>query len=521
MRRYVYILLFLAILATPFLLRRAVTRGQPSVQSARDAVRLVVVTPHNQDIRREFAWAFSDWHQRRFGKLVAIDYRVPGGTNDIKRQLEHHYRGYQRSGGEPVAAFDVAWGGGDYFFAVELQPSDGLAILQPMDLDPKLLAEAFPQPTLAGVKLYDQPKPEPGQPARPKWVGTCLSSFGIVYNPDVFQSLGLAAPTGWHDLTHEKLFGLVALADPTHSGSASVAYMMVVQRAMADAEEELLKRRPGLRKLPQPEREKEVSYREAIAAGWRRGIGELLLIAANAQYFTDSAQQVPNDVGNGEAAAGMAIDFYGRVYEQTVGLSRCRFVSPAGATAITPDPVAILAGAKGEQLAVATRFVQFLLSREGQLLWIKKPGTPGGPRERALRRPPVRRDVYADRTDWTDNVDPFTEARGFNQRAEWTVLMGDTRMFWTAAWVDGREPLRRACARIRQVPNEARRKELTAALAEVPVTLADVEAYRAARRQKEAAKDPAVEEWKVRQRIEWGKRFRDHYESVAARAIGD
>src|SRR5690242_5838026 len=99
MRRYVYILLFLLALGTPFLLRRAVTRAQPSVPAAGgDAARLVVVTPHNQDIRREFARAFSEWHQRRFGRAVDMDYRVPGGTNDIKRQLETHYRGYQRAG---------------------------------------------------------------------------------------------------------------------------------------------------------------------------------------------------------------------------------------------------------------------------------------------------------------------------------------------------------------------------------------------------------------------------------------
>jgi hypothetical protein len=48
--------------------------------------------------------------------------------------------------------------------------------------------------------------------------------------------------------------------------------------------------------------------------------------------------------------------------------------------------------------------------------------------------------------------------------------------------------------------------------------MADVEAYRAARKQKELAKDPALEEWKARQRIEWARRFRDHYASVAARA---
>src|SRR5687768_11554313 len=173
MRRYVFILLFLVALATPFVLRRAVTRGAPSTPAARDAARLVVITPHNQDIRREFARAFSDWHAARHGRPVVVEYRVPGGTNDIRRQLEHHYRGYQRAGREPVAEFDVAWGGGDYFYSVDLQPAD-LQILQPLDLDPRFLAEVFPQPTLAGVALYDPPKPAPagGKPAGPKWVGT-------------------------------------------------------------------------------------------------------------------------------------------------------------------------------------------------------------------------------------------------------------------------------------------------------------------------------------------------------------
>ena len=81
----------------------------------------------------------------------------------------------------------------------------------------------------------------------------------------------------------------------------------------------------------------------------------------------------------------------------------------------------ILAGVKGEALEVSKHFVEFLLSKEGQLLWAKKPGTPGGPVERALRRPPIRQDVYGDQTDWADHTNPFAEAGGFNQRPEWTT----------------------------------------------------------------------------------------------------
>ena len=518
MKKYGFIVLFLVVLATPFALRLAVTRGGGAGRVGGDAARLVVITPHNQDIRREFARAFSDWHARRYGVPMVIDYRIPGGTNDIRRQLEHTYRGFQRAGMEPVADIHVAWGGGDYFFSVDLQPP-GLQILQPMGLEPSLLAEVFPQPTLAGVKLYDQPKPgSDGKTAGPKWVGVCLSSFGIVYNAGVYAAAGLAPPTGWHDLTHEKLSGMLALADPTHSGSAAVAYLMVVQRRMADAEAEVLAREPRLAGIERADRERDPSYRAAIAEGWRRGMGELQLIAANARYFTDMAPQVPHDVGNGEAAAGMAIDFYGRVYEEIVGSDRCTYVAPAAATAITPDPVAILAGVRGESLELSMRFVRFLLSPEGQLLWAKKPGAPGGPAERSLRRPPVRRDVYSDQSDWADNTNPFAEAGGFNQRAEWTTLLTDLRTVWAAAWVDAREALVDANRAALRVEDPALRASLREQLAQVPLDMADVAALREERKRREGSEATSLETWKARQRIDIADRFRRHYHAVADRA---
>jgi hypothetical protein len=339
-----------------------------------------------------------------------------------------------------------------------------------------------------------------------------------VYNADVYAALGLSAPAGWHDLTEEKLGGMLALADPTHSGSAAVAYLMVVQRRMADAEAEVIGREPGLKELSTADREKSAVYREALAGGWKKGMGELLLIAANARYFTDMAPQVPHDVGNGEAAAGVAIDFYGRVYEEIVGPRRCSFVAPAAATAITPDPVAILAGVKGEPLELARHFVEFLLSREGQLLWAKRPGTPGGPVVRALRRPPVRQDVYADQSDWADHTNPFAEARGFNQRAEWTTLLTDLRMVWAAAWVDAREALRDAYDDVLRVKDAARRAALLDELARVPIEMADVAALREERKRREASDPTALETWKAQRRMQIAATFRAHYQAVGAKA---
>jgi hypothetical protein len=294
--------------------------------------------------------------------------------------------------------------------------------------------------------------------------------------------------------------------------------MVVIQRRMADAEAELFARQPDLAKLPKAELAKHAAWQEAIAAGWKRGMSELLLIAANGRFFTDSSSQVPNDVGNGDAAAGIAIDFYGRVYEEIVGPERCRMITPEGATAITPDPVAVLAGVRGEALELATRFVEFLLTPEGQRLWILRPGQPGGPADRALRRPPVRQDLYADRAGWSDDVNPFAESRGFNQRPEFMGLFGDTRPVWTAAWIDSRESLKSAYAKVLAVPDVRRRDALIAQLADLPVTMQDVADARAHRKRIEDAGGNA-EAWKARHRIEMVKRFRDHYDRVGERAL--
>src|SRR5205085_10575362 len=120
---------------------------------------------------------------------------------------------------------------------------------------------------------------------------------------------------------------------------------------------------------------------------------------------------------------------------ESVGPDRIVYVAPLGATAITPDPVAILKGTSGPKLELSLHFIEFLLSREGQRLWILKPHVPGGPVERSLRRMPVRRDVYEDQRDWADHINPFDEARGFNQRGAWMALFSDSRPIWVAAWI--------------------------------------------------------------------------------------
>ena len=131
-------------------------------------------------------------------------------------------------------------------------------------------------------------------------------------------------------------------------------------------------------------------------AGWDEGLRLIQRMGANARYFTDSASKIPHDVGQGNAAAGMCIDFYGRSYAAELtakdGKPRVVWTAPKCGTTMSADPIAVLKGAPN--MAIAQEFVKFGLTREAQRLWFLKAGTEGGPQERSLHRSPIRRDAY-------------------------------------------------------------------------------------------------------------------------------
>jgi iron(III) transport system substrate-binding protein len=310
------------------------------------------------------------------------------------------------------------------------------------------------------------------------------------------------------------------MADPAHAGSSAVAYQMVLQHRMAMAETAIFARKPQLKSLSKTTLAQDPAYRAAIADGWKQGMAELLKIAANTRYFTDSSTVVPMDVSRGEAAAGVSIDFYARVTEESAGPDRIQFFAPVNATAVTPDPVAILGGTKGRALELSTHFVEFLMSREGQLLWILKTGVPGGPVERSLRRMPIRRELYGpqvNHANWTDDGNPFKTAGGFNQRGEWMALFTDTRPIWVAAWIDARDALREAYSTILAVRDTQQRESLIDRLADLPIEMSDVDKIRTKRKELEKSAGE-LDLWRATQQIEWAEKFRKHYREVEAEA---
>jgi hypothetical protein len=190
----------------------------------------------------------------------------------------------------------------------------------------------------------------------------------------------------------------------------------------------------------------------AVRAGWVDGLRLLQRIGANARYFTDTSQKPLIDVADGNCAAGICIDFYGREQEDALRRRadsvRLGFVVPPGGTAYSVDPIGLLRGAKNG--AAGRAFIEYTLSLDGQKLWSFRPGTPGGPRDFALGRLPVRRDFYQ-HDEWKPlrsdpDAQPYASTAQLIYRPEWTgdrfremafiirVMCQDTHDELTAAW---------------------------------------------------------------------------------------
>lgn len=460
-----------AVLIGPFLMRPA-----QSTAPSRYDKRLVLMTPHHELIRQEFGRGFAKHWKEKTGQTIYIDWRVAGTSelatlikSDYSAAFERHWKKAGKDWTEDVAlefingkakpdaparkAFlesnvgigvDLFFGGGPYDFQqqadagtlVSADAETGAGLKRIREKNPALFSETGIPEALSGERFHD---------ADMRWSGTCLSSFGIVFNRDTLRRLGVEQePDEWADLADPKLMGYVALSDPTKSGSVTKAFEMIIQQEMHRAVERV-KASPGRLRTPQD------IEAAGVRQGWIAGLQLIQKIAANARYFTDQSTKIPLEVAKGDAAAGMSIDFYGRSSEEAVrnesGWSRVGFVAPIGGTAISVDPVGMFRGAAEPELAEA--FMEWVLSDAGQKIWSFRRGMPGGPEKAALRRLPVRKDFYndANRTFMSDAAEePWKKAEAFVYRPEWTapafnsirflirVLCVDTHRELRAAW---------------------------------------------------------------------------------------
>lgn len=309
---------------------------------------LLVLSPHNRDIEFEFEFAFNLHHALEYGTRVRIEWiSVGGGASQMYQYLTNVYD----QPGTTTSGIDVLFGGGDYVMAKLARrhhEPDQPDVLQPLQLSKDVLANI---PTsLAGNPMLDQDH---------LWAAAAVSGFGILYNQTLLKQLDIAPPKTWDDLAEPRFHQLLALADPSLSGSVAATFVLIVQSE------------------------------DDWPTGWTKLHGML----GNAMMFTRGAGDAANAVVF-EAPVATAIDFYGfmRVNMYPEDLV---YTPPAGQAIFTADPIAILRNPPHPELA--QRFVEFVLGEQGQALWALPVGAPDGPVRRPLLRQPVRKDIYADR----------------------------------------------------------------------------------------------------------------------------
>lgn len=226
---------------------------------------------------------------------------------------------------------DIFWGGESALF-------DKLAeqkLLVRLDL-PKAVMDAIPA-------TIGKPKPIYLKDPKGFWTGTVLEPYGLVYQPTVLKRLGVPEPKDWDDLLHPKLKGQVAQCAPSRSSSSHATYEVILQR---DGDEK----------------------------GW----AWLKRLGANTGMFTARSRDVPSVVARGEFAAGFAVPSYMAFEDRLAGFD-IKFVAPKTAW-ITPEPIAVLAGAKHPKAARA--FIEYLLSERGQRVAMERGVFPITPKFR-------------------------------------------------------------------------------------------------------------------------------------------
>jgi ABC-type Fe3+ transport system substrate-binding protein len=470
----IHLAFLLGLLVLPFALRQEPVAEQARLSGPTE--KLVVLSSHWEGARFELNRGFSRWMARRHGRSVRIEWLDVGGTADMVKFIQSEFA--RNPSGIGV---DVVFGGG-------VEAHMHLAkrgFLDSIELEGAVV-EGVPE-HLAGMRLRD---------AKNRWFGAALSGFGIVYNRPVLQRLGLPVPRTWQDLAKPEMQTWVGSGDPRSSGSTHMVYEIILQ-----------------------------------AHGWKKGFSVVVRLGANVRAFSRSSADVPRDTALGEVACGMALDSYAWSQMEQVGRDRLGYSLPDQLTVINPDSIAVLKGAAHRDLAV--RLVEFVLSPEGQALWMLPVGArveagrpgEGGAASRTLAGPlrfpltrmsvrPALYDLLGSRSAVT--IDPFDRQVGVGSNGTFVYDEKKASRRWEvintllgAALIDNHERLARAWRKL--VDAGLPRSELRL-LTRPPLSEQKLMSLAS-----EWSEDPAL---RSRSRVRWIKTFRSRYERIIERLSG-
>ncbi|MFM4805390.1 ABC transporter substrate-binding protein [Aeromonas bivalvium] len=154
------------------------------------------------------------------------------------------------------------------------------------------------------------------------------SGIGILYNRRYLAKHRLPVPTDWQSLADPAFMGHVMMSSPSQSGTTHMMVESILQQY-----------------------------------GWRQGWAILMQIGGNLSAITARSFGVSDGISRGLAGAGLVIESYART-------SQAHFdyigFTPLHQGVILPTYLAVMQ--TSQQSALAARFIDFLLSAEGQAI---------------------------------------------------------------------------------------------------------------------------------------------------------
>ena len=240
-----------------------------------------------------------------------------------------------------ATAVDIAWGGGPTLFDTLIENNllaplaDGSYAMQMVNMI---------NDTISGnsMKRFDAQD-------NVLWAAAAISSFGFTINEDFLTDAQLPTPNKWEDLANETYGQLlpipsIAMGNAPGTTSNTRIYEIIIQ-----------------------------------AFGWNDGWRLLTRMAGNSGIYGGSVE-TQSAVESNLVGVSMSIDFYG--YTSQLHFPNLQYVLPEGQSIINGDPVALVD--KSEHKEAAQDFIGWLLSPEGQSLWLNE----------KVNRMPVRSDTF-------------------------------------------------------------------------------------------------------------------------------
>ncbi len=232
----------------------------------------------------------------------------------------------------PSYSIDLLWGGGPTIFNIIADAG----LMLPLE-NPELIAyiDANISETVAGGDMFRRNETTDEF----LWVGAALSSFGFTVNHANLAAYGLSVPHSWEELASTDYFlgtntHAIGMGDAPETTSNTRVYQIILQKF-----------------------------------GWEAGWDIITRMAGNSKIF-DSSDNTRDSVITGSQAIAMTIDFYG--YQAEEQNDDCEYIIPEFETIVNADPIAIAKGSEGEEKEATERFIQFVMSPEGQAIWLDK-----------------------------------------------------------------------------------------------------------------------------------------------------